>query len=353
MTNALPEGLTYRFCTLNAPPEDRFEAWREDASPLFEFSGPNDARVPYDSQIDITRLDHMMFGGRSWLQPAQPVVHRMSRSSRRIRSDGLDAYYLQLQIGETLRGYAGDTPVHAGPGDLCLLDLASPFDLEVTTGDTICMVIPREMLPESVARLHGRSLTGCMRNLLADYLRSLRANLPLLTANELPYAIQATHNILQACLVPSSDAARQAQTELDALVVNRIRAYIDEHWMSPDLCPEQICKAMGISRSKLFRLFEPYGGVMKVIQHKRLLRARQALSNPLAPRQRISELAWRHGFVNEKHFSRLFKEKFGYSPSEAAERRHQPAGSVSAPASGPPEASRQTFSEWVRAFVAG
>jgi AraC-like DNA-binding protein len=259
-----------------------------------------------------------MFGGRNWLHPENNVVHGMARSRQKIRADGLDAYYLQLQIGETIRGYAGEAAARIAPGDLCLLDLASPFDLEVTTGDTVCMVIPRDILPARVADLHGRSLMGGMGNILSDYLFSLRKNLASLSADEFLHASHATKHVLQACLAPTRESVRQAETELDKVTVNRIKAFIDTNLLSPDLSPDRICREMAISRAKLYRLLEPTGGVMCLIQCKRLHRARRKLMDPFSPRTRISEIAWQHGFVSESHFTRLFSKKFGCSPREMA-----------------------------------
>ncbi|HTR05608.1 MAG TPA: helix-turn-helix domain-containing protein [Paraburkholderia sp.] len=346
------ETLTYRFSTAHARPEERFDAWCADTSALFDIHSLADVRVPYDSSFDFTLLDQMMFGGRQWTNPSHAVVHAMSRSTRRIRSDSLDNYYLQVQISETFKGCAGKTAINVGPGGLCLLDLASPFELQVTTGDTICMVIPRERLPASAAHLHGRSLEGGMGSLLADYLRSLRKNLPGMAADEVSYAIQATRNMLQACLTPTPDTKQQACVELDALVVSRIDDHIDRHLLSPDLNPERICKDMGISRSKLYRLFEPTGGVMRLIQRKRLTLAREALLDPATRRRkRISEVAWRHGFVSEKHFSRRFKEEFGCTPSEiSTQGMHETPGQVAR--AGSRAATRSSdFGEWMRQFL--
>lgn len=309
---------TYNFSTETFAPSERFEAWREETSAMFEMEPAEHPDVPYDSRFDFTVLGEVMFGGRNWLNPARTAVHGMARSPQKIRTDGLDAYYLQLQIGENIRGYAGQTAAQISPGDLCLLDLASPFDLEVTTGDTVCMVIPRDILPSYVADLHGLSLKSGMGKILADYLFSLRENLPGLSADDFTRASHATKSMLRACLAPTRESVRQAGTELDKVMVDRIKTFIDANLLSPDLSPDRICREMAISRAKLYRLFEPGGGVMNLIQRKRLLRARSKLIDPLAPRMRISEIAWRHGFVSESHFARLFRKTFGCTPREMA-----------------------------------
>ncbi|MGY5778515.1 helix-turn-helix transcriptional regulator [Rhizobium sp. LEGMi135b] len=86
-----------------------------------------------------------------------------------------------------------------------------------------------------------------------------------------------------------------------------------------DLTPDRICREVGLSRAKLYQLFEGSGGVMRQIQRRRLHRAYQMLANPNRPQPHIAEIAWRHGFSNEKYFYRLFKTEFGHTPRETLE----------------------------------
>ena len=58
---------------------------------------------------------------------------------------------------------------------------------------------------------------------------------------------------------------------------------------------------------------------MRQIQRKRLHRAYQLLADPSKSKPHIAELAWSHGFSNEKYFYRLFKAEFGHTPGETLE----------------------------------
>jgi AraC-like DNA-binding protein len=175
------------------------------------------------------------------------------------------------------------------------------------------LIFSAHILRYLISRHHVRSNH---RLLLSDYLISLRKNLPNLSHDGFAQASHATKNVLPACLAPTQERFRQAETELNAVLVVRIKRYIDKNLLSPDLGPNTICREMAISRAKLYRLFEPSGGVAREIQRKRLLRARMRLLDPAAPRMRISEIAWEHGFVSESHFSRVFNKTFGCSPRE-------------------------------------
>jgi transcriptional regulator GlxA family with amidase domain len=49
----------------------------------------------------------------------------------------------------------------------------------------------------------------------------------------------------------------------------------------------------------------------------RLDRARALLSRRDGRRVIVAEVAFRHGFASAAHFSRLFRARFGYPPTEA------------------------------------
>lgn len=228
-----------------------------------------------------------------------------------------------------------------------MLDMASHFNLQVTTGDVLFIVVPRDMLPAHVEKLHGSAVKSGMGHLLADYFNSLSRNLINLSHADMPYAAQATRNMLLACLSPTSDTFAHAGTELDAILRERVSAYIDKHLLNQDLKPDLICRDVGISRSRLYRIFEASGGVACQIQRKRLLRIRSILENPVGAKVRIAEVAWRNGFANEKGFSRAFKAEFGYTPRDTVYARRQRiiADKESEPMCG---MHRTTFGEWLR-----
>ncbi|MBB4232405.1 helix-turn-helix domain-containing protein [Rhizobium mongolense] len=83
----------------------------------------------------------------------------------------------------------------------------------------------------------------------------------------------------------------------------------------PKLATETLRRELGVSRSRLYRLFEPFGGVMHYIQHRRLLDAHSALTDPNDQR-RIIEIAEQHCFNDGTEFSRAFRREFGCSPTD-------------------------------------
>ena len=74
-------------------------------------------------------------------------------------------------------------------------------------------------------------------------------------------------------------------------------------------------KALALSRSQLYRRIKPLTGCApaKYIRHVRLQTAKKYLSNKDLS---IGEVAFRTGFINQSHFTRLFRKRFGVNPSD-------------------------------------
>ena len=126
----------------------------------------------------------------------------------------------------------------------------------------------------------------------------------------------ATCSLVAACLAPTRATAARARVPLALARLAEIRRYIDRHLDSPELSPDALCKALGLSRSTLYATCEPVGGVAALIQRRRLEGIHTLLLDP-NERRRISEIAYQYGFVSKAHFSRAFRNAFGYSPREA------------------------------------
>lgn len=144
----------------------------------------------------------------------------------------------------------------------------------------------------------------------------LYRSLPYRVESDVPYIAAATISLLAACIEPSRDHVFEAQGAIDTVIMARAHKLIATRLADWSLTPEKICKELGISRSRLYRIFEPVGGVSNYIRRQRLLKTRDALSDS-ADGSPISSIAEKWGFIEPSAYSRTFRKEFGMSPQDA------------------------------------
>ena len=309
--------LVYNFSTVNFPEKDRFHLWVKDNHcdcRLQDFESG-----PFDAEATGAALGPLILSGRRLLRQGRSAAYEVLRSERRIRTDGYDFYRFTSILSGRFTYRSTDASSIKTAGDLFILDAAQVNDCLVEADSTISLAVPRDLLPSQTALLHGHTLSTGVAQLLTDHLVSLLRNLTSLRPQEIPYVVQSTLQLLTAAVSSASDAMQEAAGPIRELLLGRILRYLDAHLLESDLTPDRICRDIGVSRAKLYHLFEGNGGIMRQIQRKRLRRAYQMLANPSGPRLHIAELAWKHGFSNEKYFYRLFKTEFGHTPGETLE----------------------------------
>ncbi|WP_219417069.1 helix-turn-helix domain-containing protein [Pseudonocardia nigra] len=95
------------------------------------------------------------------------------------------------------------------------------------------------------------------------------------------------------------------------------KAYIAEHLAEPGLCGDSVARAVGVTPRHLNRAFATEGTtVAQYVQGRRLDRARADLTAAVMADYRIADIACRWGFSSQAHFTRLFRARFGRTPSE-------------------------------------
>jgi AraC-like DNA-binding protein len=100
-------------------------------------------------------------------------------------------------------------------------------------------------------------------------------------------------------------------------MLTRIREFIEAHLMDPDLSPKSIAIAHHISVRYLHKLFQNDGTtVSQWVRQRRLNVSRQELGRTSNRRLTVAAVARRLGFISPSHFSRVFRDAYGMSPSE-------------------------------------
>ncbi|RQR79215.1 helix-turn-helix domain-containing protein [Burkholderia sp. Bp9012] len=336
---------TYRFSTLDVPEKERFEAWA-GAMSTCDYQSPSDTAVPFDVEFHAVRFGPFVLTSHRWIRHAHTVSYRAIRSARKIRADGLDHFHLMFQLtGSSADGF-GPRWVQSRIGELYVCDMSLPFDCVVTAGDIIGLLVRRDMLGSLDVSRRINTIDPVMGGVLAEHLLTLQGSMEKLGAGDVPYVVRATNALLRAGLMRSSEASHGDLPETDLSLVRQARQFIVENLHRADLTPEVIGEAICISRAKLYKLFQGSGGVMRQVQRQRLDRAYDVLTDPDMPKERVAHVAWRHGFNDEKYFSRIFRAAFGCTPREAMETRRI---SSSQPQVIATRTHGPTFVQWLKA----
>jgi AraC-like DNA-binding protein len=334
------------FSTLELAPGDQFAAWQAHMAPLVEVKLPDDK-----SPDDGFPADHTAWnlGGMLIAQQHAPA-HSYIRSAAKLRSSSIDHWYIALP--RTGRSWTEvDRRVAEGePGKLEIRSLGYPFRGRTTDSESLFLYLPRDLFSDVAATLDAKNnsiLFGNVASLLVDYVNSIEARLRGLTAEDLPRIVHATRSMIIACLAPPAEHAAAAEQLAGVALMERARRYVQNNLDTPHLTPDSMCRALGVSRSRLYQLFEPSGGVLHYIQSRRLLAAHIALSDP-ADSRRIVEIAEAFGFSSAANFSRAFSKEFGYSPREGRTTVVLPRPANSVSPAGHEKAS--SFEGWLKAL---
>ncbi|WP_182552078.1 helix-turn-helix domain-containing protein [Phyllobacterium myrsinacearum] len=312
----LPPALEpLQFSTRDLSPRDQFAAWQAYLAPLIDIALPDafssDAGFPADHTA--WNLGNMLV-----VQQSSPS-HSYTRSPLKLRSNLIDHWHLVLlRSGQTWTEVDGHV-FEGMPGRLELRSLGHPFRGRTTDTRSTSFYLPRELFSETAVAKeikNGTILSGNYTNLLIEYIDSIDAKLSSLTAADLPQVVQTTRDMIVTCLSSMAQYADVAEPQGTLALMERVRRFVQRNLSSPNLTPDTLCRELGISRTRLYQLLEPSGGVLHYIQKRRLLSAHVALSNT-GNRQHIVEIAAVVGYTSAAHFSRAFSKEFGYSPRAA------------------------------------
>jgi AraC-like DNA-binding protein len=247
------------------------------------------------------------------------TAQTLIRTPERIRRSGIDSVNLTLVNGSMVGDSNGRNVSTAG-GTVHLQDMSRPSRSRWRRLDIINLTIPRERVAHLLAEtdIHGTVIDSEFdsHRLIAHHLNVFSHIAPSLTEEEGEAAITAALLIVERGLGRESIASA-AQTQAIYRTVHETAVrFISRHLLAPDLNVATIARACAVSRATLYRAFDNHGGVAAQIQRMRLDRARQALRSRFDGVPTITDIAFDYGFSSQGHFSRAYRARFGYSPSD-------------------------------------
>jgi AraC family transcriptional regulator, positive regulator of tynA and feaB len=212
----------------------------------------------------------------------------------------------------------GDRELALTAGDVVLWDGLQPTDVEIVEAfHKRTLLFPRDRVLALCPRLGEVSAFPSLNEsgparLLVRYMNALVAEFPRLDSSASTTAAAAALELLRAAIEPSLPASRSVTR---AALRVEIRRHVRTHLHDPALSPATIARAYAMSVRALHALFEDADeSVAGLVRSERLVRCLEDLQRPNAGS--VTDIAFRWGFCDAAHFSRVFKREFGATPSE-------------------------------------
>jgi AraC-like DNA-binding protein len=316
---------TLAFSTRSLPMREQREAWRAGNAPsldvIFEDERPSGAGFIAEREV-VTFGPFVM---TRVVADSATAIRRRAHAQR----DGLDHWCLNLTTrgNRRFRWDRGDRCMSLPAGQLHVQALDEAYWGFRENTEWVGVFFARDSFPSLSVHLDAtRDLPRAdgLSRMLAGYLARLWKALPAMSAEERDRAAEATTAMVQACTTRTPDSLAMAGPILLDHQRARALSFIRRHLGSSRLTPAMVARALGISRSQIYRAFEPVGGVAGAIQEERLKAAGRLLLRG-DERRSITEIAEAVGIVDLSSFSRQFRRTFGTTASvwrgEARARR--------------------------------
>jgi AraC-like DNA-binding protein len=316
-----------RFSTDMLPERDRMSAFREAfARQILNMDVVNHTAGRPRLNVRLLKIGPVGVGG------VDGTAAEFIRDARHVKDGTGDLQLLLIGSGQVHAHHAG-REFRLGIGEAALFDYARPLSAHGGDGGAATNIfVPPGMLralvrhPEDQA---GRPiLPRPALRLLQSYLVSLAA-LDEPPSADLGLLIgQHLLDLFAAVLGPTAEGREIIRDRgLKAARLRAVLADIGRRFGNPGLDVDSAAGRLGLSRRSVQRLLEETGrSFTEHVTEHRLERAQAMLADPDCAHMRIVEIALAVGFGDVAHFNRLYRRRFGDTPSGArsAGRRKGP-----------------------------
>ena len=288
------------YSTEGIPDEQRHAVWATTAWPSVAALFDSTALDDFSTEADMVALD------RIFLQYARSTAREFERTVDRAGADGIDVLGIGIQLdGGAMTGRTDDRTFTVPERAMLVLDTTRPCHIAHPSGASIQIALPRALRNRSSDRRRCTASSSSPQSAMHRPFARTAPALPTMAPADSPDAHRAicsrSHWAVRRssnCPSREPDAGprhRRARAEIE---LRNCRRSTPRPCASGSVFHGRHCSAC--LRMKARPKLEPSAG-----------RRAHALAEPL---RRRSTIAYRFGFSDSSHLTRLFKAKYGQTP---------------------------------------
>jgi AraC-like DNA-binding protein len=305
------------YSTSDARPEQRSRHWHEViASTYFplnlQFRDPS----RFGGELSLWNL------GSVSLSRLTSEALRYERLPQHLRNEREEQYLVTVPALSEVMFNQCQTEIRCKPGSFILERGHEPYVFgHEQANDLWVLKVPGEALrgriraPDRFSTLQFDA-TGGVGALFVDMLHLIPGRFETMSREAHVSVGQQLVDLLVLALKSDERALFSAASSIREAHLSRIEQYVRQNLADPELSPERVATACGISVRYLHELFRDTNQTLgQWIREQRLIAAKESIEDP-HNNQSIADIAYRWGFSDQSQFSRLFRAAFGISPSE-------------------------------------
>lgn len=300
--------------TEEIPQEHQLEVWRQTVSPLFDVI-PMENMRSFSCSVTSYLVEQLTFSHATFDRT------QFIRTSRHLSNHGSDCITLQYYCSGQIQGnLESGVQLQMASDRVSIHDFAHPYTGIGETSNQFGIVIPRHLITvrDQIYTNHpvfSWSVNSSVGRVLTHAWLMIWKNLQNMSQADAPAIAQGFIGLLNGLLSTKLDMATRAQVELST--IDAMKSHLQANLHLINVGVESLCEVFHCSRATVYRLFKAEGGVQTYVREQRLNRCYQDLQKtPPSSRKTISEIASKWGFFDAAAFSRLFRKRYGMSPSD-------------------------------------
>lgn len=211
------------------------------------------------------------------------------------------------------------------PGDTLLAPMDAAFEcIHPTAGTMHTLWLQRAALPALLGS-PARRFGACPRlDVLFGYATSIPQHGTLDASLAGQAAVHLTELLALALRTPGGAANDAPLRGERAARLAALRAHVARAYRNPRLSVAEVAQSQHMSMRQVQRLFEDAGTTFTAhLQALRLAHVHRALTDPARAHLLVATLAYEAGFSDLTAFNRLFKQRFGATPSQTRAAAHR------------------------------